>query len=49
MAELGAAFPCGRRGLSAAHRPDNPGYIASWLKVLTKDLDLTASIRGASC
>ncbi|MDQ0465584.1 antirestriction protein ArdC [Caulobacter ginsengisoli] len=37
IAELGAAFLCGRLGLPNDPRTENAPYIASWLKVLKSD------------
>lgn len=37
VAELGAAFLCGRLGITSEFRMDHARYIASWLKVLKAD------------
>jgi antirestriction protein ArdC len=37
IAELGAAFACGRLGISNQPRPDHADYLASWLRILKAD------------
>lgn len=37
IAELGAAFLCGRLGIAASSRPDHARYIAEYLEVLKND------------
>lgn len=37
IAELGAAFACGRLGISNQPRPDHADYLHSWLRILKAD------------
>jgi antirestriction protein ArdC len=37
IAEIGAAFVCGRLGIAGEHLDNHAAYLASWLKVLRED------------
>ena len=37
VAELGSAFMCAAFGIATEPRPDHAAYVASWLKVLSRD------------
>lgn len=52
IAELGAAFACGRIGIAPEPRIDHAQYLASWLKVLKADsraIFTAASKAQAAC